>query len=94
MYVSTVYVTIFTIAGICDTGDLNLCTGLENTVCFCFVAKHKVTTVKPSFITGCNFKNELAKRSLQRNCLKHLYLFDLTTRACLPFVFILFPLQI
>lgn len=63
----TMYVTIFIIAGICDTGDLNLCTVLENTVCVCFVVKNKVTTVKPSFITGCNLKNELAKSSLQRN---------------------------
>lgn len=83
-----IYVTIFIIAGICDMGDLNLCTVLGNAVCFCFVVKHKVTTVKPSFITGCNLKNELAKRSLQRNCLKHLYLFlrqsNLTTRSYLP----------
>lgn len=84
----TMYVTIFMISGICDTGDLNLCTVLGNTVCFCFAVKHKVTTVKPSFITGCNLKNELAKRSLPRNCLKHLYLClrqsNLTTGSYLP----------
>lgn len=59
----TMYVMIFIIAGFCDTGDLNLCTVLGNTVCFCFLVKHTMTTVKPTFITGCNLKNELQKEA-------------------------------